>query len=85
MLRVISHDKSHAGSCGGSHASLRARGHMIGHVSSHSHMLVGVRVQVTWYFPRVMYSELKFITYGVLTALQCSILKLDRMQVMYCS
>ena len=62
MLRAISCDKSHAGLCGRSCALLRAKGHVIGHVSSYGYMLVGVRVQVMCYFPRVMCSELKFVT-----------------------
>ena len=62
MQRGMSCDESHAGSYDKSRALSRAKGHVVGHVSSHGHVLVGVRIQVTWYFPRVMCSELKFIT-----------------------
>ena len=42
------------------------QGHVIGHMSSHSHVLVEIRVQIMWYFPRVMCSELKFVTLTVM-------------------
>ena len=62
MLKGMSYDKLCAGSYDKSRASSIAKGHVIGHMSSHSHMLVEVRVQVTWYFSRVTCSELKFVT-----------------------
>ena len=61
MLRGMSYDESCAGSYDKSCALSTAKGHVIGHMSSHGHMLVKVRVQVTWYFPRVTYSKLKFV------------------------